>query len=117
MAVYIGTGGIRAAGCANARRRIKYILKFAEGSTAYLCYKAKKGVLESVVIKRVRLVSNSRTFNKVVPIYTDTLNAIFNEEELCTGDEALAAATLYLAERAAQAKSLFEQQSCAPKTV
>lgn len=54
------------------------------GDTLYIKSRAKLGIFERVFIKKVLL--NGRF--KIVPIYKDTMNALWNENELVTREEA-----------------------------
>jgi hypothetical protein len=89
MPNYEGTGGIRVGGCAGVQVEFFYQFKFGINSFAWIGYKAKKGILERVVIKDVRMPL------PYVFLYTDTLNAYYNENELMTQEEAVTAFTLY----------------------
>lgn len=84
--------------------------KYAEGSILFDCKKASKGCLYYVAIKSVRLISNSKTHGKIVPLYIDTFNELWNEDDLCTESEAREAAIEYLL---AQREAVLAQlQSC-----
>lgn len=63
--------------------------RFTVNSVVYLQYKAVKGILEKVAIKEVMSYSGLKTGGQIVSIYKDTLNSLYNEEELCTYQEAL----------------------------
>lgn len=62
---------------------------FTVNSIVCLKYKAVKGVLEKIAIKEVMLRSGLKTGGQIIPVYKDTLNSLYNEEELCTHEEAL----------------------------
>lgn len=90
---YTGSGTITTGGCADA-----YKIDFIEhrwnvNSVLYRIDKARKGVMESVAIKRVLLNQKSNRFNpfgvKIFPVYQDTLNRYWNEGDLTTKEEAL----------------------------
>jgi len=85
---YAGSGTIRTRGCTKFAVTVCFYYKFAEGSLLYLCEKANKGILEKIVIKKVKL-------SGISTLYIDTFNALYNENELCTPGEAFAAATAY----------------------
>jgi len=71
--------------------------RFNPGDTAYLGYKAAKGVLEYVVIKKVRLNSTfmSGGVGECIALYIDTFNAIYNEWDLLTLADATAMVNAY----------------------
>lgn len=92
---YEGSGGISIAGCAEHRKTLFLIFKYAPGSDLYICYKAAKGVLEKIKIKKIIVGRGYRTRLIGTPLYQDTLNALFNEWDLCTESEAIALATAY----------------------
>ena len=85
---YTGSGGIKIGGCAKTKKTDNIICKWSKNSILYVKYKASKGVLEKVAIKRVLLNSGLKTYNQVVPIYQDTLNSLWNEDDLIVAEEA-----------------------------
>lgn len=82
--------------CAISAKKVLVIYKFAEGSVVFSCAKAAKGTLEKLVIKEVRLLNNNKTYLHWVPLYIDTLNGIWNENELCSELDARNLAVNYL---------------------
>lgn len=99
---YTATGSIRLGGCSGYRWVKHYRFAFDIGSTVFLKPKAMKGVFEKVVIKDVRFPRKTDPtrrllcrFCELYPIYVDTLNALFNEEELVTWEEAVELVTAY----------------------
>ena len=89
---YVSEGGITISGNSFAYRRKFIHFKYGPGSTLFLSYKAKMGVLERVTIKRIDVWSNYKTNFLKVPIYVDTLNAFYNESDLCTEADAVSLA-------------------------
>ena len=89
-------------GCAVVRVEYYYQFKFGINSFAWLAYKARRGVLEKVAIKSVRMVS------PYVFLYTDTLNSLYNESDLMTQQEAIDTFAIYQTEfmRSATEKAL-----------
>lgn len=79
---YTASGGAKTGGCALASRYVYIPYKWGENSVLYIKHKAVKGILERVAIKRVILNSGPKTGNQIVPIYQDTLNSLWNEDEL-----------------------------------
>ena len=92
---YTATGGISLFGCARVKKSFYYTYKYGENSIVFLRYKAIRGVLEKIAIKKVILQSGYQTGGLIVPLYQDTLNGYFNEEELCTHQEAVDLAKAY----------------------
>jgi hypothetical protein len=97
MAIYTGSGSAKVGGCALYSYGIKYYFAHPIGSARYVKPKALKGVLEKVVVKAIRLpkaFDPTRTrmakYGDLSPLYVDTLNALFVEEELISREDALA---------------------------
>lgn len=107
--LYEGSGGISVGGCVRAVKRIFYIFKYAPGTTLYLCYKAKRGVLERITIKKINVIANSKTGYIPTPIYVDTYNALYNEWDLCTESNAVALATAFYEKQLALAQDLIRK--------
>lgn len=80
--IYTGSGGSKTGGCATTFRTVYIAYKWGENSILYVRHKAAKGILERVAIKRVILNSSPKTYNQIVPIYQDTLNSLWNEDDL-----------------------------------
>ena len=107
--------GIKIGGCAKVCVKKRYVYKYAVGSTVYHCPKARKGVLEKVTVKDVRLVFVNGNDRVAVPLYQDTYNTLYNENELCTHAQALDLAKTYYETKAANLVALIEKQRCAGK--
>jgi len=86
---YTATGGINLFGCAIVKHSAYYTYKYGENSIVFLRYKAIRGVLEKIAIKKVILQSSVKTGGLIIPLYQDTLNSYYNEEEICTHQEAV----------------------------
>ena len=78
-------GGLESFGCSRVEKRISVSYRWGERSIVYLKYKAMRGCIEKVAIKRV--VMNNK-YGGYIPVYWDTLNSIYNENELITETEA-----------------------------
>jgi hypothetical protein len=78
----IGQGGIGVRGCALVDALHPSVTKFGIGDIVYNVQKARRGVLEKVVIKSVRSVTSRRTLAVGRRIYTDTFNGLWNEWDL-----------------------------------
>lgn len=63
--------------------------RFNPGDLVYLQYKAIKGILEYVVIKKLKIVDRTiQGYGQCVTLYVDTWNALYNEDDLVTLEEA-----------------------------
>lgn len=94
MASFNVTGDSTA--CAVSGKLIGITYKYQEGSILYSCAKSRRGILERICIKTVRVVATRKTWGQPVIMYIDTLNTLWNEDELCAEDDAVAAAIDYL---------------------
>ena len=85
---YEGSGTILLEGCVCPTRQIYVYYKWRENSYAYLKYKAEKGVMERIAIKKVIIHQSPKTAYAEVVLYQDTLNSLYNESDLITEEEA-----------------------------
>lgn len=87
-----GSGGLTVEGCglATLLRNNLYVERYRAGNILYAAHRARKGVLEKVVIKKVSGY-----------LYTDTLNGIWNEEDLVEFDDAVVLVETYIARQEA----------------
>jgi len=92
---YDSYGVIAIKGCAALKVIFTWESKFNNGSEAFILYKAKRGVLEKVVIKKIFLTNNS-SLNNAMFGYIDTYNRSWNESELAWFAEAKPIALNYL---------------------
>lgn len=70
---------------------------FSVGDQAWLAFKAQKGILESIVIKKIRIFPVLyRGLGPSTVIYIDTFNALYNEDDLLSYQDAFTLATNYL---------------------
>ena len=79
---YTSYGNININGCSAVSKSENFLSKYQQGDKVWLYYKAKQGILESVVIKELRVLGGGFSYNKVVSIYVDTYNFLYNEDEL-----------------------------------
>jgi glycerol-3-phosphate responsive antiterminator len=91
-----GLGGALMAGCATSTIIHTTHTTYGQGDTAYNIDKAKVGVLEKVVVKKQRVIQNSKTHGKALVLYVDTFNGLWNEHDLVSFTEAQALAIDYL---------------------
>lgn len=96
MAVYQESfnGGIKVSGCMTFKHEKVYRTLYGPGDVVFNIHKAKKGILEKVVIKEQRL--SSRMSNLFNVVYFDTLNSVWNEWDLITHSTAKQLAEQYL---------------------
>jgi len=72
-------------------------VEFSVGDQAWLKYKAEKGKLESIIVKKINLIDFTYRGNgPVTVIYVDTFNALYNETDLISYSDALILKTNYL---------------------
>jgi len=92
---YEGDGLITTHGYATTKKKnyIKY--KWGENSILFVKNKALKGCLEKVCIKRAIINSGAQNYNQVVSLYQDTLNSLWNENDLIEEAEAKSLALAY----------------------
>lgn len=103
---YVGSGGVKVGGCAKVTKTIFEFYKFGEGSTVFNIHKAEKGILEAITIKYIKLINSKKTLGKTVHLYVDTLNGLWNENELVDEAEARVLAEMYLEDQLAEIKTL-----------
>jgi hypothetical protein len=108
---YIGTGGIGVGGCSDEKATMFKYFRWGPGMTLFICPKAAQGTLEKITIKRINLVQNRRTYMKIIPVYVDTYNCLYNENELCTESEAISAATAYYSQQLIEINRLISSCS------
>lgn len=92
--------------CGVGTKKTSYTYKYAVGSILYSCLAArKKGILEAISIKSVRLFYNR--YGQITAIYKDKNNWLWNEYDLCIESNARLLAIAYFeAQQADLIKSL-----------
>lgn len=104
---YIASGGLNIEKCGrwyDFQPAYFRITAFSVGDQAWIKWKAQIGVLESVVIKKIRIFPYlylGRGGSTI--IYVDTFNAIYNEWDLLSYADALTIATNYINQKLASA--------------
>ncbi len=58
------------------------VARFGVGETLYYIDKARRGILEKVVIKAIRAIVSKRTPARGKVLYVDTFNGLWNEWDL-----------------------------------
>jgi hypothetical protein len=89
---YEANGKIKILGCCASKYKQNFIVLFPVGSRAFVKFKANIGKIESVVIKKFRiLLPDSLVSQGIQPevMYEDTFNRIWAEEELINQTNAL----------------------------
>lgn len=79
---YEGDGIVTTHGYAIVKKKSYINYKWGENSILFVKSKAIKGCLEKVCIKKVIINYGPNTYNKVIPLYQDTLNSLWNENDL-----------------------------------
>lgn len=101
---YVATGWGHPGGSAEVKVEYFYFVRFAVGAIAYDCRAASsKGRIEPVVIKKYKII-----YNPYDVLYTDTLNALWNEDQLCSHSEAVNFAISYYERQQALAESMMD---------
>lgn len=89
---YVASGNlVLVGGCADFRFELLFFAQYDIGDIVYDREKAHKGILEKYCIKTLRFPENHSA------VYFDTLNALHNEEDLVSPQEALTIANNALA--------------------
>ena len=92
---YTGSGRFQIGACAKFWKTINYPHKWSPGDILFSKLKAQLGQFEKVAIKQVRLVMNAATAGKMIFIYVDTFNSLWNEYDLVQEYDALLLAKMF----------------------
>lgn len=108
--LYEAVGSIKISGCAIKVLRKNYYINFSIGSRVFIKRKAKEGILESVVLKRVQRIVRGSSYSGVEAVisYVDTFNRVWLEEELTWEENAIDYAKLYWMDIKEKAIELIE---------
>jgi hypothetical protein len=109
MYAYTGQGSIGLNGCTTFYLVPRVDYKYKPGDILYYKPKAEKGKLEKIVVKKVHIVRNSRTAGKIVFMYIDTLNSLYNQYDLIYEFEALDLIKAYIEEQILIYKSAIKR--------
>lgn len=96
--IYQGSGLIKIYGCAIKYFQKRFLVYFGSGERVYIKDKAKKGILESIIIKNVSRNTNEKISYSgfvAVVVYVDTTNRVWLEKELIPEAEAIDYAKIY----------------------
>lgn len=96
MIHYVASGGAKTNGCAKTSKLSYFKHKWAVNTILYVKHKANKGILEKVAIKRI-ILNEIQFKNNLPPIYQDTLNSLWNEDDLVIEEHAKSLVSDYLA--------------------
>lgn len=114
---YEATGRIRIAGCAGLGLYKNYTVLFLAGSRAYVKRKAKIGIIEPVVLKKVnRILPKYVSSRGVQPEinYVDTFNRVWMEDELLSEENAVDIAKVYWSNIDQMGRRMLEEDGCLP---
>lgn len=89
------SGGAVVNSCASIFTSHIYTTLYGIGDALYSAPKARRGVLEKIVIKQIVPIKASLVGGMFVVMYKDTFNGLWNEDELITLDDAKALAIAY----------------------
>jgi hypothetical protein len=92
----MASGGLLFAGSVLPTVLRPVLTRFVPGEAVYNVAKARRGMLEKVIVKTVRTVTNKRTLGANRVLYIDTLNGFWNEYDLVRPDEAHALVGAYI---------------------
>ncbi len=109
---YVGSGGITIGGCAAVSYTPEYAHRWPLGTRLYALYKARRGCLEAVVLKQVRVVQNVKTGALTYIMYVDTLNGLWDEDELVELADAQAAVAAFDALQDARQAACMRNCTC-----
>lgn len=114
---YEAGGQIRIVGCAGLGLYKNYTVLFLVGSRVYVKRKARLGIMEPVVLKRInRTYPESVSSRGIQPSinYVDTLNRVWMEEELLSEENAVDLAKIYWGNIDQLGRRMFEEDGCFP---
>lgn len=77
-------------------RPVRYFIRFGIGDMACVKHKAAVGIVQKIYIKEIRI---PETANNICPLYRDTMNGFWNDNELIYYDDAVQMAEAYLNQR------------------
>lgn len=83
------SGGASLRGCATVEYIDFYLTTFGVGDILYNKFKATKGILEKVVIRKVHMVPREFVYGGLFFYYEDNLHSLWNEEDLVSHEEAV----------------------------
>ena len=113
MFTYVASGIIQVGGCSAYEERVNICYEYAIGSLVFEKIKAMKGIYERHCIKDVRFdmqqvkaLKRVANYSAVKPLYIDTFNAYWNEDELVSYEDAKALVEAYIIQRNAELQQM-----------
>jgi hypothetical protein len=97
---------IKFKGCADFSFAHVVLIPYGEGSTVFVCAKARAGQIEKIVIKQTKVLRSHKTWGQPIVQYFDTHNRIWFGHELCLEADALASAEAFYVAQAAAISAL-----------
>lgn len=116
---YEASGRIKIAGCAGIVLQKNFFTLFPVGSKAYIKQQAKKGKIETIIIKRInKFPAYQQPSQRIIPeiMYTDTTNRVWAEYELTTQENAVDFSRIYWERIRQETRRVFEEGGCFPIT-
>lgn len=115
---YEGSGGVRVVGCAAFEGAKNYTTQFLPRQRAWVRRKARLGLIESIVVKKINTLSPEEMVSdwgsEPEVTYTDMFNRVWLEEELVNEETAVDLARIYWENVAQTARRMFEEGECFP---
>lgn len=115
---YEGSGGVRVVGCAEFEGAKNYTTQFLPRQRAWVRRKARLGLIESIVVKKINTLSPEEMVSdwgsEPEVTYTDMFNRVWLEEELVNEETAVDLARIYWENVAQTARRMFEEGECFP---
>jgi hypothetical protein len=111
------TGHIRIAGCAGLGLYKNYTVLFVVGSRVYVKRKARIGVMEPVVLKKINRIMPKNSHYRGIQAeinYVDTFNRVWMEDELLSEENAVDIASIYWRNIDQLGRRMFEEDGCLP---
>jgi hypothetical protein len=82
------SGTITLIGSTRYKKTNAIVTNFSVGDVLYRLDKARNGILEKILIKRIVLNSN---YGQIVAMYIDSMNSIYFDSDLCVRADAISA--------------------------
>lgn len=115
---YEGSGGVRVVGCAGFEGVKNFLTRFLPRQRAWIARKARLGVIESVVIKKINTLlpeeAISEWGSEPEVTYVDMFNRVWLEDELVNEETAVDRARIYWENVAQDARTMFQEGECFP---
>jgi len=109
---YTAGGTLQTFGCPELDFIHSIPVAFPVGTTAYDRISASRGRMEAVVIKKVMVFHNKKTFGQYRIVYKDTLNSLYTDYDLLTHDDAKARVVAYLYRKIAEIDAELARRGC-----